>query len=246
MIDLSHFENPAENIYILKKWNWDYLEAENFQAACVDFVNANPHLSIFIICSHPRCFTIGRGLQKLKENVEINLVDYDINTKLLYPLYQTKRGGGLTFHYPGQIVFYPIINLSYHRLAVHDFMNTIMDEVRLVLQDQFNLQNLVIRNDLLGLWFENRIKIASMGLAISRFNTYHGMALNFFKDQQMFKALHDLHPCGLPGNTYLNIEALLCHDLRAEDGDIFANSFLNNLIRNFSKKSAEINFHNLV
>lgn len=241
MINLSHFENPKENIYFLKKWNWDYMEAEAFQRSCVDFVSVNPHISIFLVCSHQSCFTLGRGLQKLKENIEIDLVDYDSNSRLAYPLYQVKRGGGLTFHYPGQVVFYPIINLTYHRLAVHDFMNTIMKVAELTLFHQFNLQNINIRNDLLGLWVENKAKIASMGLAISRFNTYHGLALNFFKDQDMFNALEYLHPCGLPGNIYHNIESQTGNNLVSEDREIFTNSFLINLIKIFSKRFVEEN-----
>ncbi|MBC7715132.1 MAG: lipoyl(octanoyl) transferase LipB [Rhizobacter sp.] len=237
MIDLNQFENPEENIYILKKWNWDYLEAEKFQLACLDFVNANPHISLFIICSHPRCFTLGRGLQKLKEDIGVHLIDHDTEMNLEYPLYQIKRGGGLTFHYPGQVIFYPIVNLTYHKLAVHDFMVSILEAARLTLMEKFNLSDLKIRTDLLGLWFEENKKVASIGLANSRFTTYHGMALNFLKDESMFDALLSVFPCGLPGKTYYNIEDLTFSNLLPEDRESFSQSFISTLTRNFSRRS---------
>lgn len=229
MINLDQFESPAPNVYVLKKWNWDYLEAEKFQLACVEFVNEHPNIKIFIVCSHPSCFTMGRGLQKLKENVGVSLIDHDINKQLDFPLYQIKRGGGLTFHYPGQFIFYPIINLTYNKLAVHDFMTTILELAKVTLFEQFHLKNLEIRHDLLGLWFENERKIASMGLAMSKFNTYHGMALNFFEDHSMFQALQELYPCGLPGHTYFSVESLIDGGLMDEDREKFANSFLKGL-----------------
>ena len=92
MINLDLFFNPSENIYVLEKWNWDYLEAEKFQLECVDFVHENPHISILIICSHPHCFTLGRGLQKVKGTTSQALVDFVPETELPFPLYNIKRG----------------------------------------------------------------------------------------------------------------------------------------------------------
>ncbi|RPJ78178.1 MAG: hypothetical protein EHM20_04545 [Alphaproteobacteria bacterium] len=229
MVDLTLFDNPKENIFVFKKWNWDYLEAEKFQLECMDYVHKNPHISILIICSHPHCFTLGRGLQKIKETTKIELIDFDPATTPPYPLHQIKRGGGLTFHYPGQFVFYPIINLTAHKKAVYDLMLKIMDITKSLLEKQFGLNGLEIRRDLLGLWFQNEFseaKIASIGLAVSRFNTYHGLALNFFSDKEMFEALGLLHPCGLPGDIYRDIELLLCKGLSNLDRETFTKEFL--------------------
>lgn len=233
MIDLSQFENPAPDIYIFKKWNWDYLEAEKFQLECVDFVNSNPHLTLFIICSHPHSFTLGRGLQKIKETTKIDLVDFDPNLSVPFPLHQIKRGGGLTFHYPGQMVIYPIMNLTVHKKAVFDLMLTIMEFCKNRLELQFNLFGTEIKRDLLGLWFDNgfaRAKIASIGLAVSRFNTYHGLALNFFSDHEMFMALKSLHPCGLPGDLYKDVEFLLDKKLNHHERDLFAEGLIGDMI----------------
>lgn len=233
MLDLSLLENPIENVYVLKKWNWDYLEAEKYQLECVNYVNENPHVSILIVCSHPRCFTLGRGLQKIKETTKIDLVDFDHNSYVPFPLHQVKRGGGLTFHYPGQLVFYPILNLSAHKKAVFDLMMKIMEITKELLQTHFSLGGLSINRDLLGLWYENefaKAKIASIGLAVSRFNTYHGMALNCFYDQDMFKALESLSPCGLPGNLYRDIESLIDEELDDEKFKSFGEFFLDGIL----------------
>lgn len=237
MFDLKEFENPVEHFYVLKKWDWDYLEAERFQQECVLYVNENPHTSILIICSHASCFTMGRGLQKLKEDVGVQLVDFDTNMNLIYPLHSIKRGGGLTFHYPGQFVFYPIINLTYHKIGVHDFMFMIMDVTKSLLEEMFNLHSFKIRNDLLGLWFDNdfhQAKVASIGFAVSKFNTYHGMALNLLNDPEMFRALLGLYPCGISGDTYLDIESIYQKELTTDDRELFFEKFKKEIVLKLS------------
>lgn len=233
MLDLSQLDNPIENIFVLRKWNWDYFEAQNFQLECVDYVYKNPQVTIIIICSHPHCFTLGRGLQKVKETTQIELVDFDPSYPLSYPLYQIKRGGGLTFHYPGQFVLYPIMNLTTHKKAVYDVMVKIMEVTKDLIEKQFDLQSLVIKRDLLGLWFEDaiiQVKIASIGLAVTRYNTYHGLALNFFNDSEMFKELGHLHPCGLPGIIYKDLEHLKSQKISLQKRDLFADEFLINFL----------------
>lgn len=230
MIDLNIFDNPFENFYVLKKWNWDYLEAEAFQLKCVEYIRDNPRVSILIFCSHPHVFTLGRGLQKTKDP-QIQLVDYNYNpdSSLPFPLHLIKRGGGLTFHYPGQFVFYPIVNLNHFDLGVFDLMMEILKIVKATIEKQFHLQGLNCRKDLLGLWFENefsKAKLASIGLAANRFITYHGLALNFFNDELMFSELRNFYPCGLPGDIYRSLETLNCGKIDFQEREHFVSSFL--------------------
>lgn len=234
MIDLSLFHNPAENIYILKKWNWDYMEAHQFQLECVDFVHENPQVCLLLLCSHPHCFTLGRGLQKIKGEKNHALVDFDRSISLAFPLHDIKRGGGLTFHYPGQVVFYPILNLTHKKLAVFDLMITILDITRNLIQDRFSFLQLEINRELLGLWSKAELsnsKIASIGLAMNRYNTYHGLALNFFNDQTMLNALKSVYPCGLPGDLYKDLELLSDQKLLMEDREMFVDQFIEKFIK---------------
>lgn len=228
MLDLTEFLNPVENIFVFKKWDWDYLEAQEFQLECVEYVRNNPHISIFIICSHLHCFTVGRGLQKIKDS-DISLVDFDLSTSLPFSVHTIKRGGGLTFHYPGQFVFYPIINLTHHKKAIYDLMINILEITKKTIEEKYQMSGLIVRRDLLGLWFENefsKAKLASIGLAASRFNTYHGLALNFIHDKEMFQALLKTYPCGLPGDLYKDLEILTCQSLSEVDREKFTNKFL--------------------
>ncbi len=235
MIDLNLFEHPFENIYVLKKWNWDYSEAEQFQKDCVEYVRLNPHVCFLFFCSHPHCFTLGRGLQKMKDD-QVALVEFDSSTELPFPLYQINRGGGLTFHYPGQIVFYPIMNLTHYKMGVFDLMLKILSLVQLELELRYGMKGLVVKRDLLGLWYENefsKAKVASIGLAATRFISYHGLALNFFNDERLFKALESLHPCGLPGSLYRPIETLNCTNFIEEEREHFCSAFLQKFFENY-------------
>ncbi len=239
MLDLTLFENPFENVFVLTKWDWDYLEAEKFQLECVDFVHQNPHLRIFLICSHPHCFTMGRGLQKQKDLSQL-LVEFDVQTNLPFPLHNIKRGGGLTFHYPGQFIFYPIVNVTHHKWAIFDLMIEILGVTKNILANHFSLNGLNIKKDLLGLWYEEEFtkgKVASIGLAASRFNTYHGLALNFFHDQDMFDALKQVYPCGLPGDIYRNLENLFANPVSLNDRVEFANLFIQLFYESLNSKN---------
>lgn len=241
MIDWSLLTSPRENVFVLKKWNWDYEKAHAFQLACVDYVRDNPQSVFLIFCSHPPCFTHGRGLQKMKEGGPV-LVEYHQETPLPFPLHVIKRGGGLTFHYPGQIVFYPILNLTYHGKKVFDLMLEILSLVQAGLETQFLMSGLQVKKDLLGLWYENefsKAKLASIGLAASRFITYHGLALNFFHDDSMFTSLRSLHPCGLPGDLYSSVERLNCRRMTDEERELFCM----NLCSTFLSDLFESNTH---
>jgi len=199
----------GENLAIVEKWNWDYNDAHEFQKACVELVRKNPKLSIFIFCSHPHCLTLGKGLQKSKDPSFASLIDFDprLRDRLDIPLFDIKRGGGLTFHYPGQWVLYPIVNLNRSDLDVYKVMNYVLGIATDVLKKSFGTKDLSYKEKMLGLWHKDR-KLASIGLAVTHFVTYHGMALNILKDARMKNSLAMVNPCGLPGSTYVELESI--------------------------------------
>ena len=93
--------------------------------------------------------------------------------------------------------------------------------------------------ELLGLWHENQ-KLASIGIAVTRYVTYHGMALNINCDPKVVEALSLVNPCGLPGKTYTYLESLVKKSERTDLKDAqlleenslfwrFHNSFLEDL-----------------
>lgn len=217
---LSFFDKIQDNIYVLKKDHWDYSGIEDFQITCVSHVKENPKDILLIFCNHNHCFTLGRGLQKISTEKNIDLIDFQEDTPLNYPLYKLKRGGGLTFHYPGQIVFYPILNLTHHHVNVYDLMISILRMTKKSLEALFGIEGLEVDTTLLGLWKKSNLenkKVASIGLAVTRFITYHGLALNLFFDENIFNELKNVHPCGLPGNTYSSIEEILLRPISKEE-----------------------------
>jgi len=232
------YQSEKLNVYTQTILNWNYENVEEYLLTCTDFVRENPSSVLLIFCSHPHCYTLGKGLQKLPPHSAITLIDFEADyneeKKLDYPLYQLKRGGGLTFHYPGQMVFYPIINLTYQKLKVHDLMLEILELTKKILIKNFDLKNLSINKELLGVWTTNENivekKIASIGLAVTKFTTYHGLALNLLNDEAMFNSIKKVHPCGLPGDLYTSVESLRFNQPSKPDLDYFRECFQNEFL----------------
>lgn len=220
-LNKENIQSYDENTYIVTKWNWDYEKALAFQQAAQKEVLNKKNLSIFICTSHPHCFTMGRGLQKIQGKVIDGLVEAtEEQLKLLpFPLYQIRRGGGLTFHYAGQFIFYPIVNLNNSKWNLSALVNKVMNSAKTVLGvDSISLKS----GELMGLWFENQ-KMASVGIEINRFVTMHGMALSLIHDEEMFQALGSFNPCGLQSQTYTSVEKLFGVK---KSLDVFKNEFL--------------------
>ncbi len=194
-----------ERTLVVVKWNWDYQLAHGFQKASVQLLQENPRLRVLIACNHPRVFTMGRGLQRAKKGQTLNLTDYTGDgSELPFPLHRIERGGGLTFHHPGQFIFYPIVKLNPKALSLSKMIDDVFSMTSEVLS-LWSLPDTDTGNELLGLWKGNK-KIASMGIAIDKLTTYHGMALNLYTDHEMKKAMSALSPCGITPSTYAAVE----------------------------------------
>jgi lipoate-protein ligase B len=109
------------------------------------------------------------------------------------PVYEVERGGDLTYHGPGQLVGYPILQLEGARRDLHRYLRD-LEEVLLRALARFGIR--AERNPgLTGVWAGGR-KLASIGVAVRRWVTYHGFALNVSTDLSAFQSLE---PCKLPG-----------------------------------------------
>jgi lipoyl(octanoyl) transferase len=214
----------GERTIVVKKWNWDYSLAHTFQRHALDLLQSHPQMRILICCSHPRVLTNGRGLQKPRKGEILNLVNFipENFESLPYPLYKIERGGGLTFHHPGQFIFYPIVRLNPKTLSLSKMIDDIFDFSIEVLQE-WGLDHLTHENQLLGLWRKNQ-KIASMGIAIEKLTTFHGMALNLVMDREMITAMEVLNPCGLSSHTYSAVDQFI--NLAPNGIEEFSDSFL--------------------
>ncbi len=134
-----------------------------------------------LFVEHPHVYTLGRGGKAA--NV---LAPKDV------PVYRTSRGGDVTYHGPGQLVVYPIIDLrSKLRKDVHRYVRNLEQSAILTLAD-FGIAA-VRRPPYTGIWIDDR-KIAAIGVAVRRCVTYHGLALNVNSDLSYFQRIV---PCGL-------------------------------------------------
>ena len=123
-----------------------------------------------ILLEHPPTITTGR-----KGNTEYLLVREEYLRKHGISFIHSSRGGDITFHGPGQIVGYPILNLKNHGMDIRRHMRTIEEMIIRTLED-FNIEGRRI-DGVTGVWVK-RSKIASIGIAIRKWVTYHGFALN--------------------------------------------------------------------
>jgi len=193
---------------IITKMNWDYPHALEFQYEVNNYVYENPDKQIYILTSHPNVLTMGRGLQRDQVD-KYQLVKFDSSTEENLPVsvYQVRRGGGMTFHHPGQIVVYPIVHIAHQKIKTIELINYIFEVAKESIESSCELKGLDYHRDLLGLWYENH-KLASMGIQLKKFVSLHGLALNVERDEVMSEVLKTIFPCGIDGNTYRSLNEL--------------------------------------
>ncbi|MBW2249680.1 MAG: lipoyl(octanoyl) transferase LipB [Deltaproteobacteria bacterium] len=156
--------------------------------------------NIILILEHPPVFTLGRrgGLENL-------CVSESFLEKSKIPVIHVERGGDITFHGPGQIVVYPIINLEKARLAVTDYVSN-LEEVMIQTAKKSGVQ--AQRSSLnRGIWVGKK-KLGSIGIAVRRGISFHGMALNVNLPLEPFNWIN---PCGLQNIKMTSIQQELSH-----------------------------------
>lgn len=174
----------------------DYKEALALQEDLVEKRAKNLISDQVLFCSHPPVVTLGRSTQS-----------GDI-TGWTGDVYEVRRGGRATYHGPSQLVIYPIVSLdqtNFKNLKPKDVMSFLTSFEKAILKSfaDMGFEGLYLKEDteidsegrkLLnrGLWWEHK-KIAAFGIAVRRWVTYHGCAINLYKDD---KAFQGIQPCG--------------------------------------------------
>lgn len=163
-----------------------YEEAYALQKELVAQKRADASLPDYLLLlEHPSVYTSGRKSQ-LDPAVEKVAVE---------------RGGEDTFHNPGQLVAYPILSLNEAERDIHKYLRKLEDVLILTLSD-FGLAA-ERRVGATGVWIRNETKkIASLGVAVSGWVTYHGLALNVSNDLQGFSRIH---PCGFEASVMTSL-----------------------------------------
>ncbi len=181
----------------------EYKEAWHLQSNIVDAkYNKILHENVVLLLEHPPVFTLGRrgGFNNL--SVSENFLE-----KSVIPVIQVERGGNITFHGPGQLVMYPIINLQAAKLSVVHYVEN-LEEVMIRTAADWEIK--AVRNPLnRGVWIGNN-KLGSIGIAIRRGICFHGMALNVNTSLEPFQWIN---PCGLRNTGITSMERELSRKL---------------------------------
>ena len=126
-------------------------------------------------------------------------------------LIETDRGGDVTYHGPGQLVAYPIMNLDRYRKDIGWYLRRLEETIIAVLDD-FGIAGGRI-DKLTGVWVDGG-KVAAIGVAIRRWVTYHGAALNVATNMDHFKLIT---PCGIPDRPVVSMRDLLRRDVTVDE-----------------------------
>ena len=134
-----------------------------------------------ILCEHDPVYTVGRTRG----------ADQNVVNPGGVPIEKVARGGDVTFHGPGQIVGYPILQLPPHRQDLHGYLRG-LEEMMIRTLDEYDLQG--ERDDRnTGVWVDGK-KIMAIGIAAKRWVTWHGFALNYSTELEYFRRIN---PCGM-------------------------------------------------
>jgi len=188
--------------------NYIYLKKQKYEPAWLlqqklhDLVKNNKIYDVVLFLEHDHVYTFGKNADK----------DFLLDT---YPksadIVKTDRGGQVTYHGPGQLIGYPIINLNFYKKSITWFMRT-LEQVIIDTLREFNIKG-SRKSDYPGVWIDDE-KICAMGVRISRWVTMHGFALNINPDMRYFDGMI---PCGIFEHGVTSFKDLIGKDIKVKE-----------------------------
>jgi len=179
----------------------EFSEGLKIQAGALEQCDRTGEETLFLL-EHEPVYTIGRRLDKSS----LGNVAY-----LPHPVFEINRGGQATYHGPGQLVGYPILDLKKRGKDLHVYLRALeMAVIRLV--ESFGIQAVFCEGKT-GVWVANH-KIASIGIGVRRWITMHGFALNVSSDLTGFLSIT---PCGLSGVRMTSLSLELGREVSLEE-----------------------------
>ena len=171
-----------------------YREAWERQLALVESRKAGAGEDTLLLVEHPHVITLGRAQKALANVVAAGDVE----------VVAIERGGDVTYHGPGQLVAYPVIQLAEGERDLHKFLRALEEAVIRTL-GAFDLRAGRAPGKT-GVWLDEARKICSIGIACRRWVTFHGLALNVATDLAQF---HRINPCGFESSVMTSLAAEL-------------------------------------
>ena len=197
---------------------WDYQEKLFKEVTDIKLNNrnlsANDQLSTtnyLLFCEHPHVYTLGKSGSE--ENLLIN--NSELNSKQA-TFYKINRGGDITYHGPGQLVGYPILNLDYFFTDIHKYLRYLEEAIILTLAD-YKIEAGRIAGQT-GVWLDadnaKARKICAFGVRCSRWVTMHGFSFNVNADLSYFG---HIIPCGISNKAVTSMDKELGRKVDMEE-----------------------------
>jgi lipoyl(octanoyl) transferase len=168
-------------------WDWQ----KQLQRSLIDDPQQSDRL---LLLQHPSVYTLGQGSSD-------EFVKFPAQHS--YEIHRIERGGEVTYHCPGQLVGYPILNLHHYQTDLHWYLRQ-LEEVVIQLLALYDLKADRI-SGLTGVWLADK-KIAAIGIKVSRWVTMHGFAINVCNDLSGFQ---QIVPCGIADRQVGSIQEFI-------------------------------------
>jgi lipoyl(octanoyl) transferase len=196
-----------------------YREALALQRALVEERRTGRVGDVLLLVEHPHVLTLGVRGDGGRSHI---LATPEALASRGIEVFESGRGGDITYHGPGQIVGYPILDLTPDRCDVHRYVRDLEEVLIRVARDYGIAASRV--EGLTGVWAGpgGRAKVAAIGVRISRWITSHGFALNVATDMDYFNLIV---PCGIPDRAVTSLAQLGCSASREEVEERVAENF---------------------
>jgi lipoyl(octanoyl) transferase len=191
----------------------EYTKAIKYLENRVVEVNNNKSKELIWFLEHPSVYTAGSSYNKSE------ILDSSIN------LIKTKRGGKITWHGPGQLVCYFVLNLNNRKRDIRKFISIIENSIIKTLKE-YDIESQSDRENI-GIWVKsnnNIKKIAAIGIRIKRWIAYHGFSINIDNDLNNY---NKIIPCGIKDKEVTNLRSI-----KNQNYNNLSDKILNNLINN--------------
>jgi lipoyl(octanoyl) transferase len=190
-----------KKITIAKLGMVEYQKSLELQEKLAGEVQAGEREDVLLLVEHPPVITIGRSGKR--SNI---VVPEDVLKSGGVNIYDVSRGGDVTYHGPGQIVGYPIMDLKKHGRDIRDFVGKIQEVFIRLLKEEYGICAHGEDKKYTGVWI-GEDKITAIGIAVKRWVTMHGFAFNVNTNLEHFKWII---PCGLEERGVTSLEKITC------------------------------------
>src|ERR1700689_1720907 len=211
MHSIKHVNSPTKNCAVVDLGLISYAAAYALQQQVVAARKRGDLPDMLLLCEHPHVITLGRNGKTANLRASDRLL-----AQMNVDFCETDRGGDITYHGPGQIVGYPILDLTEHRRDVRWYVQ-LLEEMMIRTSAEFGIVARRVEGRH-GLWVDTAAdqeeKLAAIGVHLSRWVTSHGFAYNVSTDLRYFDLIV---PCGIAGKRVTSVERALGRPVSMND-----------------------------